>query len=68
MDKIVLEGGQPLHGKVTISGAKNAVIPVLAATLLTGGKNEILDVPRVRDVTTMVALVAIGFVGVAVWP
>jgi UDP-N-acetylglucosamine 1-carboxyvinyltransferase len=57
MDKIILEGGQPLQGQVTISGAKNAVLPILAATLLTGGKNEILDVPRVRDVTTMVALV-----------
>lgn len=57
MDKIIIEGGTPLVGQVTISGAKNAVLPVLAATLLTQGKNEILEVPRVRDVKTMVDLV-----------
>lgn len=56
MDKIVIEGGQPLQGRVEISGAKNAVLPVLAATLLTSGKNEICGIPRVRDVTTMVRL------------
>ncbi len=57
MDKIIIEGGTPLVGQVTISGAKNAVLPVLAATLLTQGENEILEVPRVRDVKTMVDLV-----------
>jgi UDP-N-acetylglucosamine 1-carboxyvinyltransferase len=56
MDKIVIEGGLPLAGEVEISGAKNAVLPILAATLLTAGRNEILGVPRVRDVTTMVRL------------
>ena len=57
MDKIIIEGGHPLKGQVTISGAKNAVLPVLAATLLTQGKNEILEAPQVRDVNTMVRLV-----------
>lgn len=57
MDKIVITGGTPLVGQVTISGAKNAVLPVLAATLLTQGKNHIQAVPRVRDVKTMVDLV-----------
>ena len=57
MDKIIIEGGTPLVGQVTISGAKNAVLPVLAATLLTQGKNDIQNVPRVRDVQTMVDLV-----------
>ena len=56
MDKLVIEGGRRLEGQVTISGAKNAVLPVLAATLLTSGINEIRGVPRVRDVTTMVRL------------
>ena len=56
MDKIVIEGGRRLEGSVRISGAKNAVLPVLAATLLTTGKNEITNIPRVRDVTTMVGL------------
>lgn len=56
MDKIVIEGGRRLEGTVRISGAKNAVLPVLAATLLTTGKNQITSIPRVRDVTTMVGL------------
>ncbi len=56
MDKIVIEGGVPLKGRVEISGAKNAILPVLACTLLTSGKNKIRGVPRVRDVNTMIRL------------
>ena len=56
MDKIVIEGGQPLKGSVRISGAKNAVLPILAATLLTRGHNIIDGVPKVRDVATMIQL------------
>lgn len=56
MDKLIIEGGKRLTGKVTISGAKNAVLPILAATLLTSGRNEIHGVPRVRDVFTMIRL------------
>jgi UDP-N-acetylglucosamine 1-carboxyvinyltransferase len=56
MDKIVIEGGRPLEGTVRISGAKNAVLPVLAATLLTRGRNIIDGVPKVRDVVTMIQL------------
>ena len=56
MDKIVIEGGRRLEGTVKISGAKNAVLPVLAATLLTRGRNIIEGVPKVRDVATMVRL------------
>ncbi|MDH5762655.1 MAG: UDP-N-acetylglucosamine 1-carboxyvinyltransferase [Nitrospinota bacterium] len=58
MDKIIVEGGHKLNGRVRISGAKNAVLPVLAATLLTQGKNEIREAPQVRDVDTMVRLVS----------
>ncbi len=57
MDKIIVEGGHKLNGRVRISGAKNAVLPILAATLLTQGKNEIREAPKVRDVNTMVRLV-----------
>ncbi len=57
MDKIVIQGGYPLKGQVHLSGAKNAVLPVLAATLLTQGENKIHNLPNVRDVSTMVALV-----------
>ena len=56
MDKIVIEGGKRLEGTVKMSGAKNAVLPVLAATLLTQGRNIIDGVPKVRDVTTMIKL------------
>ena len=56
MDKIVIEGGRRLEGTVKISGAKNAVLPVLAATLLTRGRNIIERVPKVRDVVTMTRL------------
>lgn len=58
MDKIVIEGGRPLEGTVTISGAKNAVLPALAATLLTRGRNIIEGVPKVRDVATMIELLS----------
>ena len=56
MDKIAIEGGTQLKGTVRISGAKNAVLPVLAATLLTRGRNIIQGVPKVRDVVTMIKL------------
>ena len=56
MDKIAVEGGTQLKGTVRISGAKNAVLPVLAATLLTRGRNIIQGVPKVRDVATMIKL------------
>ncbi|GJL79142.1 MAG: UDP-N-acetylglucosamine 1-carboxyvinyltransferase [Nitrospinaceae bacterium] len=56
MDKLAIEGGRKLTGQVAISGAKNAALPLLAATLLTSGRNEIRAVPRVRDVTTMIRL------------
>ena len=39
MDKIIVEGGRPLKGAVTISGAKNAALPILATSLLTQGRN-----------------------------
>ncbi|MCP5467701.1 MAG: UDP-N-acetylglucosamine 1-carboxyvinyltransferase [Deltaproteobacteria bacterium] len=56
MDKIVIDGGRPLKGKVKISGAKNAALPILAATLLTQGKMELQNVPQLADVKTMEAL------------
>ena len=56
MDKLAIIGGQSLQGNVSISGAKNAVLPILAATLLTDKKVLIDNVPQLRDVTTMVKL------------
>ena len=56
MEKFVIEGGERLRGTVTIGGAKNAVLPVLAATLLKRGLYHVGNVPRLRDVTTMIGL------------
>lgn len=53
MDKIVIKGGRRLKGKVKIVGAKNAVLPVMTACLLSRGVSVIENVPRLRDVTTM---------------
>ena len=52
MAKIVISGGEPLHGDVWISGAKNAVLPILAATLLADEPVTIGNVPHLHDVTT----------------
>ena len=53
MDKIIIKGGRPLNGTVTVSGAKNAALPVLAACLLTGGWHRLENIPRLRDVRTI---------------
>jgi len=56
MDTIVIRGRKKLEGEVKISGAKNAVLPVLAATLLTGGWNTISNVPKLGDIRTILKL------------
>lgn len=56
MDKLVIEGGRPLKGEVTISGSKNATLPVLAATLLTNETCILRNVPRLIDTMTMIKL------------
>jgi UDP-N-acetylglucosamine 1-carboxyvinyltransferase len=56
MDKLVIEGGPRLQGIVEISGAKNAALPILAATILTKEKSVIRNVPQVADVYTMVRI------------
>ncbi len=52
MDKILIRGGQPLIGEVSISGAKNAALPILAATLLASGAQRLTGVPDLMDVVT----------------
>ena len=52
MDKLVITGGRPLEGAVRISGAKNAALPVMAATLLAPGVHTLRNVPRLRDTQT----------------
>jgi len=56
METIIIEGGHPLHGRVRISGAKNAALPILAATLLVPGTHTIHNVPDLRDTRTMLRL------------
>src|SRR5678815_4813826 len=56
MDKIVVEGGARLVGKIPISGAKNAALPLLAAALLPSGASTFKNVPRLADVRTMAKL------------
>ena len=58
MQKLIIRGGIPLTGEVTISGAKNAALPVLCASLLTADALTISNVPELNDVTTMLALLA----------
>ncbi len=56
MDKLSITGGTPLAGTVTISGAKNAALPILAGTLLAEEPVAVANVPHLKDVTTMLSL------------
>ena len=53
MDKLLIRGGRQLNGEVLISGAKNAALPEMCATLLTNEPVHLLNVPRLQDVSTM---------------
>jgi len=66
MDRLVIEGGYSLHGTVRVSGAKNAALPILIATLLTDEKCIIRNVPDLRDVSLTMKI--LGELGVkTVW-
>ncbi|MEY4959898.1 MAG: UDP-N-acetylglucosamine 1-carboxyvinyltransferase [Pseudomonadota bacterium] len=56
MQKLVIQGGTSLSGEICISGAKNAALPILCASLLTAETLKIENVPQLNDVTTMLAL------------
>jgi len=56
LDKLVITGGSRLEGEVTISGAKNAALPILAATLLASEPVTVRNVPHLKDVTTTITL------------
>jgi UDP-N-acetylglucosamine 1-carboxyvinyltransferase len=58
MQSFVIEGGRPLSGTVRAAGNKNAALPVLAASVLASGEVRLSNVPRIRDVETMVELLA----------
>ena len=59
MDKLVVNGGRELRGRVQISGAKNAVLPIMASSLLVDGVTVIKNVPNLRDTRTFIALLSI---------
>ncbi|MFP4181296.1 MAG: UDP-N-acetylglucosamine 1-carboxyvinyltransferase [Thiohalospira sp.] len=63
MDKLVITGGRPVAGEVRISGAKNAALPILAATLLTDEPVTVCNVPHLHDITTTLEL--LGHMGVS---
>ena len=56
-ESFVIEGGQPLHGRVTAAGNKNGVLPILAACVMTTEPVVLHNVPRIRDVDTMLELI-----------
>lgn len=58
MEKITITGGHTIHGEIQASGAKNAVLPILAATIVGHGESHIKHVPHLHDVTTMNQLLA----------
>ncbi|OQW72924.1 MAG: UDP-N-acetylglucosamine 1-carboxyvinyltransferase [Proteobacteria bacterium ST_bin11] len=62
MDKLLITGGQPLHGELRISGAKNAALPILAATLLSDVPVSVGNIPHLHDITTTMEL--LGQMGV----
>ncbi len=53
MDKLIIEGGVRLQGDVQITGAKNAALPLMAATILAEGKSTLRNTPNLADVRTM---------------
>jgi len=58
MDRLIIRGGVPLSGEIRVSGAKNAALPLMCASLLTGEQLTLSNVPHLRDVSTMLRLLA----------
>ena len=57
MEKLVIKGGRPLHGRVRVSSAKNAVLPIIVATLLPDSPATIIDAPNLDDVRTISSVI-----------
>lgn len=56
MSRFVIAGGAKLEGEITVEGSKNAVLPILAASLLNGGESIVKNCPRLRDVEVMIEI------------
>ena len=63
MDKLIISGGRPLQGEIRVSGAKNAALPILAATLLAEGPVRVGNIPHLHDITVTMEL--LGQMGVS---
>ena len=59
MQKLTIVGGKKLNGSITISGSKNATLPILAASILSKNKIIIQNIPLVKDVETMTNLLSL---------
>ncbi len=59
MDRLVIEGGRPLTGVVTISGSKNTALPLMAAALLADGVVSLENIPALRDINTFSRVIAV---------
>ncbi|MBM4399064.1 MAG: UDP-N-acetylglucosamine 1-carboxyvinyltransferase [Candidatus Cloacimonetes bacterium] len=59
MDRFIIQGGNPLKGKIPVSGAKNAILPIMAASLLAPGKSVLSNVPNLIDLKSMAHLLRI---------
>ncbi|WP_303856603.1 UDP-N-acetylglucosamine 1-carboxyvinyltransferase [Allisonella histaminiformans] len=57
MEKLIIKGGRPLHGHVRVSSAKNAVLPIIVATLLPDSPSTIIDAPHLEDVETICSVI-----------
>ena len=53
MEKLIVHGGNPLNGTVRVSGAKNAVLPIIVASMLGVGKSTLTEIPELADVHTV---------------
>jgi UDP-N-acetylglucosamine enolpyruvyl transferase len=56
MSKLIVVGGNKIKGEIVVEGAKNAVLPILAATILNGGINVIKNCPKLKDVELMLKI------------
>jgi UDP-N-acetylglucosamine 1-carboxyvinyltransferase len=56
MSRFVITGGAKLEGEIVVEGSKNAVLPILAASLLNGGESIIKNCPRLKDVEVMIEI------------
>lgn len=66
MDKLIIQGGHPLNGEVRIAGAKNAALPIIAATLLASEPVRITNIPHLRDITTIIELLGLMGINIAI--